>query len=199
MSVALKTARRPRATLDCAIPLMAAALDGLLVEAGFDTVESHGTPDLMIFDLGPATLDRVREARAAGSPTQFIVFIADGDGAAASNAVALGVDGLLERSTPVETVAQCIAGVAAGGQWLAPNAMRAAYARAADVTTAALLTSRERDVARLVAAGQRNRVIADGLGISEGTVKMHLHNVYAKLGLESRTQLALDVRLHALS
>ncbi|MGI4880973.1 MAG: helix-turn-helix domain-containing protein, partial [Janthinobacterium lividum] len=59
------------------------------------------------------------------------------------------------------------------------------------------LTRRERDVARLVAAGQRNRTIADALGISEGTVKMHLHNVYAKLGLESRTQLAMDVRANA--
>ncbi len=53
------------------------------------------------------------------------------------------------------------------------------------------LTPRERDIARLVAAGQRNRVIATGLGISEGTVKMHLHNVYTKLGLQSRTQLAM--------
>ncbi len=56
------------------------------------------------------------------------------------------------------------------------------------------LTPRERDVARLVAAGQRNRAIATTLGISEGTVKMHLHNVYAKLGLESRTQLAMSTR-----
>lgn len=56
------------------------------------------------------------------------------------------------------------------------------------------LTPRETDVARLVAAGQRNRTIAATLGISEGTVKMHLHNVYAKLGLESRTQLAMSVK-----
>lgn len=56
------------------------------------------------------------------------------------------------------------------------------------------LTRRERDVAQLVAAGQRNRGIAETLGISEGTVKMHLHNVYGKLGLESRTQLAMALR-----
>ena len=57
------------------------------------------------------------------------------------------------------------------------------------------LTRRERDVARLVATGQRNRAIASMLGIAEGTVKMHLHNIFAKLGLESRTQLAMDERV----
>ena len=106
----------------------------------------------------------------------------------------MGVDGLLERSTGIAAAAACIAGVAAGGQWLDPRAMRAAYDVAADRTTQLSLTTRETEIARLVAAGQRNRVIAAGLGISEGTVKMHLHNVYAKLGLESRTQLAMDVR-----
>ncbi len=60
--------------------------------------------------------------------------------------------------------------------------------------TATPLTPRERDIARLVAVGQRNRAIAAALGISEGTVKMHLHNVYAKLGLESRTQLAIAAK-----
>jgi len=59
--------------------------------------------------------------------------------------------------------------------------------------SAPALTRRERDVADLVTAGRRNRAIADALGISEGTVKMHLHNVYAKLGLESRTQLAMEL------
>lgn len=48
-----------------------------------------------------------------------------------------------------------------------------------------------------VPTGQRNRAIAGALGISEGTVKMHLHNVFAKLGLESRTQLAMDERMRA--
>ena len=56
------------------------------------------------------------------------------------------------------------------------------------------LTPRERDIARLVVAGRRNRSIAAALGITEGTVKMHLHNVYRKLGLESRTQLAISAR-----
>ena len=47
------------------------------------------------------------------------------------------------------------------------------------------------DVVRQVAQGQRKKEIARSLGISEGTVKMHLHNLYEKLGVSSRTELAL--------
>lgn len=74
------------------------------------------------------------------------------------------------------------------------EAITAKIAAAGPVPAVSPLTARERDVARLVAAGQRNRTIAASLGIAEGTVKMHLHNVYAKLGLESRTQLAMATR-----
>ncbi len=81
--------------------------------------------------------------------------------------------GMIALTAPAERIAAAIA--AAGGE----------------PAGASPLTPRERDVARLIAAGQRNRAIAVALGISEGTVKMHLHNVYAKLGLESRTQLAM--------
>jgi two-component system nitrate/nitrite response regulator NarP len=85
----------------------------------------------------------------------------------------------------------------AGGTWFDREAASQARDRAAARTGALTLTRRERDVARLVASGKRNRDIANELGISEGTVKMHLHNAYAKLGLESRTQLAMDERLRA--
>src|SRR5437016_1768325 len=53
------------------------------------------------------------------------------------------------------------------------------------------LTGREMDTIRLVGRGLRNREIASQLSISEGTVKMHLHNVYVKLRIKSRTHLAL--------
>jgi DNA-binding CsgD family transcriptional regulator len=60
------------------------------------------------------------------------------------------------------------------------------------------LTRRERELALLVATGQRNRSIGDRLGISEGTVKMHRHDIYAKLGIEIRTQRATDARVRAV-
>jgi two-component system nitrate/nitrite response regulator NarL len=53
------------------------------------------------------------------------------------------------------------------------------------------LTSRERDILRLLAEGEGNRRIADRLGITESTVKMHCKSLLRKLGVPNRTQAAL--------
>jgi DNA-binding NarL/FixJ family response regulator len=54
-----------------------------------------------------------------------------------------------------------------------------------------MLTAREREVATAIADGLPNKLICRTLGISEGTVKIHLHNIYQKLGITGRTMLAL--------
>lgn len=51
------------------------------------------------------------------------------------------------------------------------------------------LTSREVEVAGLVSLGLTNKAVAQQLVVSEGTVKIHLHNIYRKLRVSSRTQL----------
>ncbi len=56
------------------------------------------------------------------------------------------------------------------------------------------LTAREREIALLALSGLRNKAIAGELQLCEGTVKIHLHNIYQKLGVKSRT--ALLVRWH---
>ena len=53
-----------------------------------------------------------------------------------------------------------------------------------------MLTKRESEVAALVAQGRRNKSVAHHLRISEGTVKIYLHNVHQKLGIQNRSQLA---------
>lgn len=53
------------------------------------------------------------------------------------------------------------------------------------------LTNREREVLALVAQGKRNRQIAEALTITEGTVEVHLHNIFQKLDVSTRTQAAL--------
>jgi DNA-binding NarL/FixJ family response regulator len=54
-------------------------------------------------------------------------------------------------------------------------------------------------VVQLVAQGLRNREIMTRLAITEGTVKIHLHNIYEKLGTNDRTQLALRARDEGLA
>ena len=61
-----------------------------------------------------------------------------------------------------------------------------------------LLTRRELDIARMAALGARNKKIAEQLGITEGTVKMHLHTIYEKLDISGRVELSIYAREHAL-
>ena len=159
-------------------PIVVDALAALVAAAGYTVVRASDraataaalatTPDLVVI---AATLDGGAGDPATAHPGAARLVV--GDAAA---------DGVVALSEPVARLAAAIAA-------LAGTAGTAALAGTA--APDAGLTPRERDVARLVAAGQRNRRIAETLGISEGTVKMHLHNVYTKLGLESRTQLAM--------
>jgi DNA-binding NarL/FixJ family response regulator len=64
---------------------------------------------------------------------------------------------------------------------------------------AAHLTARELDIVRAVASGLRNKVIAAKLRVTEGTVKVHLHNIYKKLGLDSRLSLVVYWKEHGLA
>jgi DNA-binding NarL/FixJ family response regulator len=53
------------------------------------------------------------------------------------------------------------------------------------------LTARERQIARVMAEGLTNKEIAQRLKLAEGTVKVHLHRIYRKLGMANRTALAV--------
>lgn len=55
-----------------------------------------------------------------------------------------------------------------------------------------MLTRREEQVAQLVSQGLANKAVAGRLGLQEGTVKIHLHNIYRKLQVPNRTRLILS-------
>ena len=93
----------------------------------------------------------------------------------------------------------CLNAVAAGQRWLpeevvAPAIRRAAEQRAKEVRPERVLTAREYEIARLAARGLSNKHIARELAISEGTVKIHLHKTFEKLGNVNRTSLAVLMR-----
>lgn len=192
--------KRKHALVAHPFPLVVEALATLLETAGYRVTRSadpdrtrDAASDLAIIAVGSDDIALLRERRRAGGRT---IMLCDDLATAPLLAAVDVVDGVLASTAPVDAVRSCVEAVAAGGQWLDPAAAKLLLDRD-DRPSAPALTRRERDVAELVAAGQRNRAIADTLGISEGTVKMHLHNVYAKLGLESRTQLAMNVRARA--
>jgi DNA-binding NarL/FixJ family response regulator len=88
----------------------------------------------------------------------------------------------------------CIRKVQAGEQWIelrsAAQALEKMRRREAGTREiAAKLTPQELTIVRMVAGGLRNKEIADKIHISEGTVKVHLHNIYEKLHVNSRVAL----------
>jgi DNA-binding NarL/FixJ family response regulator len=86
--------------------------------------------------------------------------------------------------------------VHAGGQWVEKQAFGRALdtllrREAGEREAASVLTPREIEMVGMVARGLRNKEMSQRLSISEGTVKIHLHNIYRKLKVENRVELIL--------
>lgn len=114
----------------------------------------------------------------------------------ALDAVRLGVRGMMLKEMAPQLLLECLRKVQAGEEWLEKRSFRRALGRMLqreDQLRQALetLTLREIALTRLVAKGLTNQQIADEFHISEGTVKVHLHHIYAKLGVRNRVGLTM--------
>jgi len=103
-----------------------------------------------------------------------------------------GVAGYL--SDPEAPIAEAVQAAAQGKTWLSPEviARMAAFARDDEDPGPAGLTSRESEVLQLVAKGYTNARIAQKLGISKRTVRFHLGNIFARLGVSNRTEAVVE-------
>jgi two-component system, NarL family, response regulator LiaR len=155
-------------------------------------------PDVVLMDLvmpGIDGLEATRRITAEQPGVRILVltsFAADDKVFPALKAGALGY--LLKDSGPEELV-QAIQQVHRGESSLHPSIARRLLQELAQPSrrdpVVEALTEREIDVLRLVAGGQSNRQIADGLCISEATVRTHVSSILSKLNVCSRTQAAL--------
>jgi NarL family two-component system response regulator LiaR len=155
-------------------------------------------PDVVLMDLVMPRLDGVAAIeglRARGSTARVIVLTSFLDEDKVLPAVRAGAAGyLLKDVAPAELVG-AIRTVDRGEALLHPAvAARVLQELTADAGRAErhhALTPREREVLALVARGRANKAIAFELGVAEKTVKTHVGNILAKLGLSDRTQAAL--------
>jgi DNA-binding NarL/FixJ family response regulator len=161
-------------------------------------------PDVLVLDLrmrGADGLTLLRRLADAGRRYPTVLLTAAIDDNQVMEAVDLGVRGLVMKDSSPEVLIDCVRRVHAGQQWLdqhtVTRALRTALNREVAVREAAL-TAREIEILRMVAEGLRNRAIAARLSISEGTVKVHLHNMYEKLGVGGRLELTLCARQKGL-
>src|SRR3990172_2775655 len=102
-----------------------------------------------------------------------------------------------------QLLVQCVRKVHAGEEWLERRSVSLALEKlirreAGAREVAGLLTPREIEIVRMVASGLRNKEIGARLSVSEGTVKVHLHHIYEKLGVDGRVALTLYAQSQAL-
>ena len=104
---------------------------------------------------------------------------------------------ILPRHTPFSVLAECVRRVAAGEAWpdapmtVAPGSSAALFSAGGQSLDASPLSEREKQVVELISQGFKNKEIAERMFISEQTVKNHLHNIFDKLGVSDRLELAL--------
>jgi len=191
--------------------VVAQAQDGRQV---LDVLQQH-EPDILLLDLkmpgldGLATLQRLQIAK---NKTRVIVLTASDDKNEFVQAMKLGTSGIVLKQTATELLIKSIRKVHAGEIWLDSHTTAAVIrqfvandevpvqqhsssspppAPSTRERERSPLSQREREIVALVAQGFKNKEMAEKMFISEQTVKNHLHNIFDKLGVSDRLELAL--------
>ena len=189
-------------------PMIRNAIEALLRDTDYEVAGTTGTgedtlaevgrlgPDILLLDLqmpGGGGMDVIRTLKAQDSGPRIIVLTAAIDDPSLMETRSLGVPGMVLKSSDPAFLIECLDRVRSGGTWIDPEL----NARVQELTETfgerrrTPLAPRERQLIRFVRQGLRNREIGKKLGVTEGTVKVYLHAVFEKLGVSSRTELAV--------
>jgi DNA-binding NarL/FixJ family response regulator len=180
-------------------PIMRAALTSALASLGdvrfveaadaagtHAMLDAHPELDCVLVDLrmpGSSGVETIRELRARAPGVPVIVVSADEQPGHVSALVSLGVSGYVPKSEPPAVIVSAVRLVLAGGTYVPPRLL----APAAREPALPDLTPRQIEVLRLLARGLPNKSIANALGVSEGTIKVHLIAIFRTLGVRNRT------------
>jgi two-component system nitrate/nitrite response regulator NarP len=191
-------------------PIIVSGLAAVLADSDYEVVGSvanglaladeieRTAPELLLLDVsmpGCGGVEALRALRARGDPRPVVLLTAGLEDRELIEAVQLGVEGIVLKEGAHNLLIPCLDAVRDGGRWIEQSLLQ----RALDLTIGGSLpadpfhplTGREREIAALAAEGLRNRDIAGRLELNEGTVKVYLHRIYRKLGVATRTELAI--------
>lgn len=180
------------------IEVVGEAEDGAAVVAA---VDEHD-PDVALLDIRMPGMDGIEAAKAvcAGTRTRVIMLTTFDQDDYVYDALYAGASGFLLKDVRRDDLVHAVRVVAAGESLLAPTVTRRLIsditrnrprAGAAVSDRLSVLTERERETLRLLGRGLSNAEIAAAMVVSEHTVKTHVSNVLAKLGIRDRTQAVI--------
>lgn len=190
-------------------PFLRSGVEHVLGSAGIDIVASvdngkaaleaieESDPDVAILDVrmpGLGGVPVLETMRARGDERPVILLTAEIEDAALLSAVKSRVNGIVFKDGAETRLADAIKAVVAGERFIDQELMQRALDLAVENPRPSALnklSARELQIAEAVAAGKRNRDIAEEIGTTEGSIKVYLHRVYEKLGVGSRTELAV--------
>ena len=162
-------------------------------------------PDVLLLDLRMPNLDglsALQTLQQTNKRTRVIILTASEDKNEFVQAMKLGCSGIVLKQTAPELIVKSIRKVHGGEIWLDSHTTAAVmrqFAAPGEIggTSSSKgrerspLSHREREIVQLVAQGYKNKEMAEKMFISEQTVKNHLHNIFDKLGVSDRLELAL--------
>ena len=177
---------------------------------GVEAIEKTVTldPDVVLMELKLPRVDGLtvlRSIQARAPRSKVILFSSSENKEEFVEAMKLGCLGILSKDAPTTLIEKSVNKVNAGEIWLDSNTTAAVIRQFASPTEfpaihggngkssreRAQLSQREREIIILIAQGYKNKEIAEKMFITEQTVKNHLHNVFDKLGVSDRLELAL--------
>jgi two-component system nitrate/nitrite response regulator NarP len=167
-------------------------------EAVFDALAAK-RPDMLLLDFDMpkrSGLDILRTLRERGDKRPVVLLTGSISDKRVYEALQLGLNGLVIKAAAPQHLLTCLDAVAQGRRWIEHEVLQRAMEISLNPEGAASdplkpLSPRERAITSLLLQGMRNKEIAGELGIGEGTVKVHLHKIFDKLGVSSRMELAL--------
>ncbi|KPF56557.1 LuxR family transcriptional regulator [Novosphingobium sp. AAP1] len=178
---------------DSRFKVVAATASG---EETLDAIATHD-PEIVVLDINMPGMNGVQvleTLRARGDRRRVVLLTAELTDRNLLAVMRAGVEGIVSKDGAGDELIDVLAKVEEGERAISADLLQ----RALDLSlhpeaTGPLdrLNPRERRIARLVARGMRNRDIGAELNIGEGTVKVYLHAMYQKLGIDNRTELAL--------
>jgi two-component system, NarL family, nitrate/nitrite response regulator NarL len=203
-------------------PVVREGLRTLLQAEGFQVIGNAGDgaealrlvqakrPDVLMLDAGlpgMPSIDVLRELAKAGSPCRVILLNAPYDRPQILDWLRVGARGFISKHTSIEMMIKSIRTVMAGQYWIGRESVSDLIGSLVPAGGAGQtgssgarpdLSKRERQIVSAVAAGYGNKDIATRLRLSEHTVKHHLSNIFDKLGVTNRLEVALFAIKHHL-